>query len=89
MTSAMMLGYVRDGFTITHHLRANFKKNKSDARFGKPVLGRIIPGSVKGAKHEALRASRHRRGFPYPANSKPAPPIMLCHSWHDCMSEEE
>jgi hypothetical protein len=84
MTSAMMVAYVRGGLTIARELRANLKKNKTDPRFGKPTLGRIVPGSKDGAKHEALRTSRHHRGFKWPANGKPAPAIVLCHSWHDC-----
>ena len=68
MTSAMMVAYVRGGLTIARELRANFKKNKADARFGKPTLQPIVPGGAKGTKHEALRASRHRRDFKWPAN---------------------
>jgi len=84
MTSAFMVAYVRGGFTVARELRANFKKNNADARFGKPTLGRILPGSSKGLKYEALRSSRHRREFRWPANGKLAAAIVIYHSWHDC-----
>jgi len=84
MNSAIMVAYVRGGFTIAHHLRANLRRNTNDPRFGRPTSPRRMPGSPEGVKHEALRFTRHRRAFRWPATRKPATPIMLVHSWHDC-----
>lgn len=84
MRSAMMVAYVRCGFTIAKHLRENLKKNKTDTRFGKPALMPCVPGCVKGALSEALRATRHCRTFAWPANGKTATAISLFHSWHTC-----
>ena len=84
MTSAIMVAYVRGSYTISHHLRANLKKNTQDPRFGSPTPPRKIPGSTKGAKHEALRFTKHRRAFRWPATGKSATPIELVHFWHDC-----
>jgi hypothetical protein len=84
MRSAIMLAYVRGSYTIAHHLTANLKKNAKDSRFGSPTSPRKIPGSTKGAKHEALRFTKHRRAFGWPATGKSATPIVLVHSWHDC-----
>ena len=79
-----MIGYVRDSYTITHYLRPNLKRNINDPRFGKPTSPRKIPGSRDGAKYEALRFTKHQRVFRWPATGRPATPIVLMHSWHDC-----
>lgn len=84
MKSAIMIAYVRGGFAISQQLTANLKRNAKDPRFGSPTSPRTIPGSAKGAKHEALRFTKHRRAFRWPATGKPATSIMLVHSWHDC-----
>ncbi len=84
MESAIMLAYVRDGYTVAQHLRLNLKSNSSDPRFGKPTSPRKIPGSSGGPKYEALRSTRHGRCFKWPANGRSATPITIVHSWHDC-----
>ena len=84
MRSAFMVAYVRGSYTIPQHLRANLKKNTNDQRFGSPTSPRKLSGSVKGAKHEVLRSTQHRRAFRWPATGKSATPIALVHSWHDC-----
>lgn len=84
MTSAMMVAYVRGDFTIATHLRANLKKNATDPRFGRPSFPCKVAGSSTGAKHEALRSTKHRRSFVWPATGKSATPIVLFHSGHDC-----
>jgi hypothetical protein len=85
MKSAMMLAYVRGNYTIAQHLRANLQKNAKDARFGSPTSPRKIPGSVSRSKCDALRFTNHRRGFLWPITGKLATPIMIVHSWHDCL----
>ncbi len=84
METAIMLGYVRDGYTIGEHLRANLKRNSKDPRFGQPTCPRKMRGSSSTCKYEALRSTKHRRNFKWPANGKSATPITIVHSWHDC-----
>lgn len=85
MRSAMMLAYVRGNYTVTQHLRANLRKNAKDSRFGSPTSPRKFPGTVRGAKYDALRFTKHGRDFAWPMTSKSATPITLIHSWHDCL----
>ena len=84
MESAVMLAYVRGNSTISQHLKSNLKKNRNDSRFGKPTSPRKVPGSLSGPKYDALRFTKHRRSFNWPANGRSATPITIVHSWHDC-----
>lgn len=81
MQDALMVGYVRDGRTITGHLHP--------AIAARPILCAVNnvaalndPAAASIAEAEALQASVHQRVFQWIASKGQACPITVYHSWH-------
>lgn len=82
MEQALMIGYVRDGFQITRHLAHTLAIPKSRAGLGHPTaLSCVIEATSNDC--QGLYLSTHQRLFSWP-DGRPATPIDLYHSWHDC-----
>lgn len=84
MEQGMMIAYVRDGFEITRHLTETLATKKIRAGLGEPSPLTCVIGSTN--KYcQGLHLTTHQRPFSWPGG-KPATPIDLYHSWHDCIS---
>lgn len=82
MEQALMIAYVRDGFRITRHLANKLATAKTRSGLGQPTaLLCVIESTSKDC--QGLYLTTHRRLFSWP-NGKPATPINLYHSWHNC-----
>jgi hypothetical protein len=78
MTSALMIGYARSGYTIQPKL--------TDALAARPALltldlPRLCRRSKTGRNSESVQASRHSRAFTYVETGKQAPAITVRHLW--------
>jgi len=83
MEEGFMLGYARDGRTIAKHLLPAMQQRLEPLKvveLPKP----IARPDTRVTAAEALRASRHRRGFPWVDGNGPATDILVYHSWHNC-----
>lgn len=82
MEQALMIAYVRDGLQIVSHLAESFAASKNRAGLGEPsILACVIEandGHCQGLYH-----TNHRRLFSWDGG-RPATPIDLYHSWHEC-----
>ncbi len=82
MEQALMIAYVRDGFQITRDLAKTLALPKTQAGLGQPTaLSCVIEAASKNC--QGLYLTNHQRMFSWP-NGRPATPIDIYHSWHDC-----
>ena len=82
MQDAMMVGYVRDGYTIASHLAPAMEADyRLETEEGLDVVDHHCGATLF---NEALHISVHRRPFDWTANRGRAFPITIYHSWHDC-----
>ena len=84
MQEAMMLGYVRSGYTILGKLDPILAAQPHYDRLGQPTATALVPASVSDPSTEHLRSTLHNRSFDWPHGQGPAVNIRLFHSWHDC-----
>ena len=79
MTSALMIGYVRDGYSISPKL------TKALEEHGKEVSTIALPYpcqlSKPGKNNEVVHVSQHLRTFNYVETRQQAPAITLRHLW--------
>ena len=83
MREALMIAYVRDGRSISTHLKPAMKDRTKLATIQSPAP---IPGAAAQADSvtEALHSSTHRRPFSWPDGKGQACEITVYHSWHLC-----
>jgi hypothetical protein len=85
MTEAMMIGYVRAGYTIQPKLEKALKDRAKmtvpDAKIVTLDYPAPCSQSVAETWCEIVHISRHERTFPYPQIGKPAPTITIRHLW--------
>jgi hypothetical protein len=79
MTSALMIGYVRDGYTITPKLTEALQKRQKQM----PTITLPCPCQLSkpGKNNEVVHISQHSRTFSYVETGQQAPPITLRHLW--------
>lgn len=82
MQEALMIGYVRDRFRIHPHLAESLADAKRHESLGSPTSPTLVPSSSTGG--EAFHQTFHQRRFIWRQNGRPATPITIYHSWHDC-----
>lgn len=82
MQDALMIGYARDGFRIHPHLAESLADAKRHESLGSPTSPTPVPSSITGG--EAFHQTFHQRRFIWRQNGRPATPITIYHSWHDC-----
>ncbi len=79
MTSALMIGYVSNGYNISSNLSNAFKKIVSEIKtIDYPCS---YPQSIQNVNHETVYVSRHLRNFQYVQTGQQAPPIAIHHLW--------
>lgn len=83
MEEALMIGYVRDGFSIQPHLRESLKSDSKKIKLGTPSPLRAIEAKDSKGGVSTVYHSDHKRAFVW-RDGRPATPITLYHSWHDC-----
>ncbi|WP_221033243.1 hypothetical protein [Actomonas aquatica] len=82
MEQGMMIAYVRDGFQIDRDLADALALPKTHVGLGEPTaLTCVIESNSKEC--QGLHLTTHQRLFSWP-RGKPATPIELYHSWHEC-----
>ncbi|MDX2111537.1 MAG: hypothetical protein SFY80_15000 [Verrucomicrobiota bacterium] len=82
MEQALMIAYVRDGFQIMRDLAESLDVPKIRAGLGEPsTLACILEANNKHC--QGLYHTNHQRLF-LRADGRPATPIDLYHSWHEC-----
>lgn len=82
MQDALMIGYARHERTVDTHLIPAMQQR---AKMLKIVsLPYAIKGAAAEARAEALRVSRHKRGFAWPDKKGAAVDIFVYHAWHQC-----
>jgi hypothetical protein len=81
MTSALMIGYVRNGYTISPKLTDALRAETRARRL--LTIGFPCPcrRTKPGQNNEAVQVSEHSRTFRYDATGRRAPPITLRHLW--------
>lgn len=84
MQEAMMLGYVRHGYTIVGSLIPVFSSQAYRGKLGQPSAARPVRGSVTVPRAEQLHVTSHNRDFDWPQGKGRAHRICIFHSWHDC-----
>jgi hypothetical protein len=79
MTSALMIGYARSGYTILPKLPDALASRAKEI----PTLDNPQPcqRSQASPANEVVHISRHKRTFKYVENSKAAPEIIIRHLW--------
>ncbi len=77
MTSALMIGYVRNSYTIPSKLAKAIQKRKV------PTVAPPYPCKLSkpGKNSHVVHISQHPRTFAYVETKRQAPPIMLRHLW--------
>lgn len=79
MTSALMIGYARSGYTILPKLpEALVSRNKEIPTLDAP---QPCQASKAGSVNEVVHVSRHERIFKYVETGKAAPAIIIRHLW--------
>ena len=79
MTSALMVGYVRSGYTILPKLPdALASRIKKIPKLDTP---QPCQRSQAGPANEVVHITRHERTFKYVENGKAAPAIIIRHLW--------
>lgn len=82
MHEAMLIGYVRDGFSIHPHLAKSLADPPRYMSLGEPTVPAPVPCVYDGV--EPLYQTRHHRRFKWKENGLAATSITLYHSWHNC-----
>jgi hypothetical protein len=82
MEEALMIGYVRNGFTL-HHLAAALQDATKMVKLGNPTTPIMIEAIDKDGNITQLCQTTHKRLFSW-RNGQTATPIDLFHSWHSC-----
>ena len=79
MTSALMIGYVRDGYSISPKLTKALKKREKEV----PTFALPCPcqRSKPGKNNEVVHISKHSRTFNYIETGQQSPAITLRHLW--------
>jgi hypothetical protein len=79
MTEALMIGYVRNGYSITSKLVKALQERKKEI----PTIALPCPcqRSKPGKNNEVVYISQHSRTFKYVENGQQAPAITLRHLW--------
>jgi hypothetical protein len=79
MTSALMIGYIRDGYTVTPKLTDALKRRE------KEIPTTVFPFPYQRQKpsrnNEVIYISQHSRTFAYVETGLQAPDITLMHLW--------
>jgi hypothetical protein len=83
MEEALMIGYVRDGFSIDPHLAAALNHTASRNSLGDPTPPEAIEVTASGDRVIVLHRTTHQRRFSW-LDGRLASAIDLFHSWHDC-----
>lgn len=82
MEQGMMIAYVRDGFQITRQLANALAAPEARQGLGEPSpLTCVVEGNGKYC--QGLHLSTHHRLFSW-SEGRPASPIDIYHSWHEC-----
>jgi hypothetical protein len=81
MEQAFMIGYVQDGFRIHPGLAEELADPEKCAGLGEPSQLAVV--GMESGLGIPLYQSVHRRTFQW-THGRPATPIELFHSWHDC-----
>ena len=84
MQEAMMLGYVRAGYSVLADLKPILSSQSYFDMLGQPTALKLIPGSDCDPPAERLYVTAHNRDFEWPHGKGHAQRIRLFHSWHDC-----
>jgi len=82
MEQGMMIAYVRDGFRIKRDLGDALSIPKTHIDLGQPTTVSCVIESHSN-QCQGLYLTTHQRLFSWP-DGKPATPIELYHSWHEC-----
>jgi len=79
MTSALMIGYARNGYSITSKLAKALQEREKEI----PTIALPCPcqRSKPGKNNEVVHVSKHSRTFSYPETGQQAPAITLRHLW--------
>ncbi len=79
MTSALMIGYVRDGYSILPKLTKALEDRETEV----PTIALPYPcqRSKPGKNNEVVHVSQHSRTFNYVETGQHAPAITLRHLW--------
>jgi len=83
MQEALMIGYVRDGLKIHPDLADALKEKSRKVSLGYPSLLQEIVTATPSGDLNSVFHTLHQRNFPW-RNQRPATPITVYHSWHDC-----
>lgn len=82
MEQGLMIAYVRDGFQITRDLADALSNPRVHIGLGQPTtLSCVIESSSTAC--QGLYLTTHQRSFSW-SDGRPATPIDLYHSWHEC-----
>src|SRR4030042_2058234 len=79
MTSALMIGYVRNGYSISSKLSKTLEER--DKEFPTITLPCPCQRSKPGKNNEVVHVSQHSRTFSYVETGQQAPDITLRHLW--------
>jgi len=83
MEEAFMIGYVRDGMRIVPDLAKALREPSRRIKLGEPDELVPVESSNPPQGVHVLHRSRYLRLFSW-KNGRPATPIDVYHSWHDC-----
>ncbi len=83
MEEGLMIGYVRDGYQIHPHLADALDNESTKTRLGSPAPLQAIEAATRTGEKTAFYYTTHQRTFRW-GDDRPATPITLYHSWHDC-----
>ncbi|MHB9030807.1 MAG: hypothetical protein ACYC9O_18720, partial [Candidatus Latescibacterota bacterium] len=78
MTEALMIGYVRNGYTISSKLEQALKARMNE--ISTLIFPCPCPKSEPAQNNEVVHISSHSRTFPY-QNGQQAPAITIRHRW--------
>jgi hypothetical protein len=81
MTSALMIGYVRNGYTISPRLTGALRTKTRARRLLTIAFPCPCRQSKPGQNNEAVQVSEHSRTFNYVETKQHAPPITIRHLW--------
>lgn len=84
MQEAMMLAYVRNGYSLAANLGPVLAAEPRHSALGKPGTFQAVAGAVPPATGEILCFTKHARDFTWTGGFGAAGEIRIFHSWHDC-----
>lgn len=87
MQEALMVGFVRHGYTLQNHLTqalAGTQRNQAMGMQGRTPMPSPLLSTRPYRRTQAVYESLHDRNFSWRWNKGPACPITVYHSWHDC-----